>query len=184
MRVSGSGFTPPVQGPQKAQPGPKADKAEAPAQQKAQTEAAPKDENKTKTFDETPMEAVSESLFEGKTAAAESSEEIEGLFEEEGELDEVEGEGDVESADKLDETEEADAEVEEPDDLDEAKEAPETEVSEKEEEEEGLNGEEEGQGGGEASHQINVSALLDLIPQLKAAPRFRIEETWTAFTGK
>lgn len=160
----------PTQNVQRQQQAPKTEEAKAPPP-KEEAQSLQKDENKTKTFDDTPMEDVS-LKFEGEAKAADATSEIEGLFDAEA----PEETGEVEEAEESEEVE-GEGEVEEA-------EAPETgEVEEEEEEEEaGEAGDyEEGEGGAEAEARVNVAPLLELLPQLRELPKFRIEETWPLY---
>lgn len=174
MRISGSGFNMPVQGPQAPQ---QSQKAEAPKPQAAPPKEGggeiAKDENKTKSFSETPIDDVNAFPFEGEpTAATEAIEEIESLF-------------DAEAPEEAGEAEEAEGEVEGPEEAEGAEPA-EVEVEEAEEEAEGGGVEDydtESEKEREAPEiRINTAALLELIPELKEAPKFRIEETWGLFS--
>ena len=169
--------TGPIQNVQKAPAPPKTEETKAPPP-KQETAAPPKDENKTKTFDDTPMEDVS-MKFEGESKAAEATAEIEGLFDAEA-PEETDEAGKVEESDEPEEG----GEVEEGS---EAEEAHEIEVEEEDEEEEAdPDYDQESEAGGEgpeAEHHINVAPLLELVAQLRELPRFRIEETWQVYGG-
>lgn len=163
--------TAPVQGPQKAEAKAPAQKAEAPAAAKEQTEVLARDEDKTTKFEEKEMdvnafpfdmEAVEESDEAAEIEEVESLEEAEETGETE-ELDDVE---DIEEAEEPEETEETEAD---------------NTVSE-EEEEGGVGDFDEEAGGSEAeAPQINTQVLLAMVPEMRDLPRFRLEETWALF---
>ena len=163
--------TSPLQNTQRAQPQPQAEAAKAPPPPK-ETPAA-KDENKTQTFDDTPMADVA-LTFEGDAKAAEATAEIEGLFE-------AEASEETEEADAADEGADVEAEGE----VDQAEaEALETEESEDEEGGTDESGDfDEGNGNAEAEIKVQVAPLLELLPQLRELSRFRVEETWAAYGG-
>lgn len=169
--------TGPMQNVQRAQPQAKPAEAKAPPPPPKETSAMAKDENKTKTFDDTPMEDVS-LKFEGESKAAEATQEIEALFETEA----PEGEAEVESAGETEEAEAPEGEGE-VDEAGETGEAPEVEEEEEEEAGEAGDYEESEGGGGEAEQKVNVAPLLELVAQLRDIPKFRIEETWQAYGG-
>lgn len=164
---------------------------------KSETAAPPQDENKTKTFDDTPIADVNAFPFEGEAKAADATSDIEGLFEtdETAETDEtddvddsdsVDGTDAADSSDDVDETDDADDpdDVDGADDVDEP-EAPEIEIEEDEEEDEeggpDFDEAEGGDGGEEAEHRVNIQPLLELLPQLREIQRFRVEETWSLY---
>ncbi len=163
---------------QRAQAQPKTEEAKAPPPPPKETVSTPKDENKSRTFDDTPIPDVSVK-FEGEAKASEATEEIEGLFE-------PEAEGEVEETSEAEETEEAEA-PEGEGEVEEAGEAGEAGEVEEEEEEEGSGdaGEfEDSEGGGpEIEMRVNVAPLLEIVPHLRELARFRIEETWQAYGG-
>lgn len=166
--------TGPMQNVQRAQPQAKTEEAKAPPPPPKEVSSTPKDENKSRTFDDTPMQDVS-IKFEGEAKATEATAEIEGLFE-------PEAEGEVEETSEAEEAEAPEGEGE----VEEAGEAEAAEVEEaEEEEEEGDAGEfEDSEGGGaEAELLVNVAPLLEIVPQLRQLARFRVEETWQAYGG-
>jgi len=185
MRVSQSGPTQPLQPMQR--PAAQAKPAEAaPAQQKPQAAPTPKDENKAKSFNDTPLKDVSTRFAEaGKIAGG--NEEMAALLAAE-EAEEAEESSEADEAEALAES----AELAETEEAEEAKEAEEAESESEEEQGENEDGEAgksdltedreaDGRSGGA---QINIAALLTLLPELRAAPRFRIEETWPLFAAR
>lgn len=187
--MSGIPQTGPLQNVQRAQPAAKAEEAKAPPP-KQETPAAAQDENKTKTFGDTPIDDVNAFPFEGEAKAADATSDIEGLFEssETEETDDVEAadsSGDVEETDEADDTDEPD-DVEGGDDVEEA-EPKEIEVEEEDEEEEeggpDFDDAEGGEGGEGPERHIHIAPLLELVGQLRDLPRFRIEETWQVYGG-
>ena len=175
--MSGIPQTGPLQNVQRPQAAAKTEEAKAPPP-KQETPAAAQDENKTKTFDDTPIDDVNAFPFDGDAKAADATSDIEGLFE-------------TDDADETDGVQDAD-ETDDPDDVDGGDEVEEAEPKEieieedDEEEEEGgpdFDEAEGGEGGSEAERHIHIAPLLELVSQLREIPRFRIEETWQIYGG-
>lgn len=181
MRISSGGPIQPQPQIQKAQPQQKQAEA-APVRQQEATPETAADENKTQTFDDTPLGDVSALGFDGETTAADASEEIAELFDGE-EVDEADEAGEIDDVDDPDD-------IDEPDDLDDLEELerPEIEAAEDEDDEEEEGDEdyaddEGGFEGGEAHPHIDVHSLLKLVPEIRQSERFRIPETWGLFNG-
>lgn len=186
MRISHSGPMQPMQPMQRAAAQPKAN--ETPQTPKSPSPPTTKDENKTQNFSDTPLRDVS-SPFSGKTTG--SAEQMASLMAAEEELLEELEEEDTDGPDalqELDASEESDEleETEESAEAEEAEEAEELDTEPKNTEEEEQGGLEDGEAGGqeEASTQINLASILELVPELRNAERFRIEETWALFAGQ
>jgi hypothetical protein len=159
------------------------------------TEAKPtlnlKDENKAKTFEETPMEEVNTANFkQEKAEVAKAAEEIAGVLrleepEEAEEVDDTEAAEGPEEAESASETE-ALEEGEAPEEAGEAEEAAEIEAAEEEEEETGTDSdfdeERESEGAEEAT--IDFELLYGLIENVQQAPAFELERTWNLFLLK
>lgn len=173
--------TGPLQNVQRAAPQPA--KTEAPKEApKPEASTIAKDENNTKTFDDTPIADVNiEGLFE--SADTQETEETD-------DTDAADGVGGADETDSADDADDVadDVDVDAPDEAEGPEEPEAPEVEEEEEEEGGPDWDEseggEGSEGPEAPERhIDVTPLLEIVSQLRDLQKFRIEETWAIYGG-
>jgi hypothetical protein len=197
MRISGhvSGTGPLSLPPQLQRAAAQPAKTEA-AQTPEQTEKTPQDENKSRAFNQTPMEEVRTTAFARDQKASLAAVQEIGRLMESNETEastETESEEAISESEAPEETEET-AETEEteaPEGEGEVEEAPEFEADEPEAEESEESGEtgedlleqDESAGPEYEQPEIDLDGLLRAAVELKKKPTFALAESWTLFTA-
>ncbi len=173
--------------------------AQKAAAQPAKAEAAPatqekapvpKDENKAKSFNETPMRDVSSTSFsKSHVASMDAVKEIGKLMEAEA-PEETEAPQEAQAAPETEETQEAEApEAEGEVESAESEVSTDAEVEESEESEESADGEgelledEESEEADYVRAEVDLDVLLRLSSELKKLPSFALAESWNLFTS-